>query len=123
MRGMADETIKGAGAEGHVGFVHIVPVKVLVSVWAALMVLTILTVEATRVDLGSFNLWLAMLIATMKGSLVVLYFMHMRYDRPMNAIVFITALLFVTLFVSLALMDSLSYRPDLIPGYAPAVHQ
>jgi hypothetical protein len=45
----------------------------------------------------------------------------MRYDHPINAIVFIAALLFVVLFVSLALLDSHAYAPDLIPGYAPAL--
>jgi hypothetical protein len=49
--------------------------------------------------------------------------MHMRYDRPMNAIVFITALLFVVLFVSLALIDTQAYAPDLIPGYGPGLPQ
>ena len=44
------------------------------------------------VDLGGLNLWIAMAIATVKATLVVLYFMHMRYDRPVNAIVFVTAL-------------------------------
>jgi hypothetical protein len=47
----------------------------------------------------------------------------MRYDRPINAIVFVTALLFVMLFVGFALMDTLAYQPELIPGYAPAVTQ
>jgi cytochrome c oxidase subunit 4 len=94
-----------------------------VRVWAALVVLTILTVAATWVDFGSFNLWVAMVIATVKASLVVLFFMHMRYERPFNAIVFISALAFVTLFVSLTLMDTQAYKPEMIPGYAPAVQQ
>jgi cytochrome c oxidase subunit 4 len=90
-------------------------------VWLVLLGLTVVTVAATRVDLGGLNLWLALAIATLKAGLVVLYFMHMRYDRPMNAIVFLTALLFVMLFVSFALMDTRAYEPDLIPGYAPGV--
>ena len=101
--------------------VHVVPVKVLVAVWAALVVLTVVTVAATWVDLGGLNLWLAMAIATLKASLVLLYFMHMRYDAPFNAVVFIAALLFVMLFVSFALIDTHAYEPDLIPGYAPGM--
>lgn len=100
---------------------HVVPMKVLIGVWAALLVLTILTVAAIKVDLGSLNLWIAMAIATLKASLVVLYFMHMRYDRPFNAIVFVTALLFVMLFVSIAMLDSKAYEPELVPGYAPGM--
>lgn len=102
-------------------FVHVVPFKVLLGVWLALMTLTVLTVAATWVDLGRFNLWLALAIATLKASLVVLYFMHMRYDHPFNAIVFIASLLFVMLFVALALVDTQAYQVELIPGYAPAM--
>lgn len=100
---------------------HIVPFRVLAGVWGALLVLTVLTVAATLVDLGSFNLWLALGIATLKASLVILYFMHMRYDRPFHAIVFVSALLFLTLFVSVSLLDSHAYEPDLMPGYAPGM--
>jgi cytochrome c oxidase subunit 4 len=112
-----------AAAGGLPGFVHIAPFRVLAAVWVTLLVLTWVTVAATGVDLGRFNLWLAMAIATVKASLVLLYFMHMRYDRPINAIVFVTALLFVMLFVGFALMDTLAYQPELIPGYAPGIER
>ncbi|OFV83458.1 MAG: hypothetical protein A2Y78_10380 [Acidobacteria bacterium RBG_13_68_16] len=102
---------------------HVVPFKVLAAVWGTLLAFTALTVAVAGVDLGRFNLEIALAIATLKASFVLLYFMHMRYDRPMNAIVFITALLFFMLFVSLALLDSHAYAPDLIPGYAPALPQ
>jgi cytochrome c oxidase subunit 4 len=100
---------------------HVMPMKVLIGVWTALLVLTVVTVAVTKVNLGNFNLWIAMAIATVKASLVVLYFMHMRYDRPFNAMVFISALLIVTLFISIALIDTGAYQPDLIPGYAPGM--
>lgn len=102
-------------------FVHAMPLRVLATVWIALLALTVITVAVTWVELGRFNLWIAMGIATVKASLVVLYFMHMRYDRPVNAIVFVTSLLFVALFVSIALLDSRAYQPEMIPGYAPAM--
>ncbi len=107
----------------HHGVAHIVPLPVLIGVWLTLMILTYLTVAATRIDLGYLNLWIAMIIATVKASLVVLYFMHLRYDHPFNAIIFIVSLLFVMLFVSGALMDTKEYHPDLIPGYAPEIQQ
>lgn len=95
----------------HVG--HVVPLPVLFAVWAVLMVLTVVTVAVTHFDLGAFNLWIALAIAAVKASFVLLYFMHLRYDHPFNAVVFITALLFVALFVGLALMDSLEYQPQI----------
>ena len=97
----------------HEGYVHVVPLPVLFAVFAALIVFTVLTVSATRYDLGSWNLIVAMAIATAKASLVVLYFMHLRYDHPFNALIFIAALVFVALFISLALLDTLQYQPDI----------
>ena len=118
---VSHETLVPGPPAGHATVSHVVPMKVLVAVWAALMVLTVVTVAVVKVDLGSLNLWIAMGIATLKGSIVVLYFMHMRYDRPFNAIVFVTALLFVMLFVSIALIDTKAYEPEMVPGYAPGM--
>ena len=98
---------------------HVVPVWLLAGILGALLVLTFVTVAVTWVDLGRLNLVIAMVIATVKASLVLLYFMHLRWDRPFNAIVFISSLVLVMLFVILSLMDSLAYKEDLIPGYAP----
>lgn len=103
----------------HVG--HVVPKYILWGTWAALMVLTVLTVAVTYKDLGSLNLFIAMAIATVKASLVVLFFMHLRWDAPFNAIVFISSLVFVALFIYLALIDTDAYKPNIIPGYAPAM--
>ena len=61
----------------------------------------------------------AMVIAVIKGSLVLLYFMHLRWDRPFNAIVLISSLALVALFIILALIDVGNYQPEVIPGYAP----
>lgn len=115
------ETSHHAGAAAE--HVHVVPLKVLLAVWGALVVLTVLTVAATWVDLGRFNLLLALAIATVKASLVLLYFMHMRYDRPFNAVVFVAALLFVALFIGISLIDTSAYQPELIPGYAPGMQR
>jgi cytochrome c oxidase subunit 4 len=93
-------------------YVHAVPLPVLFAVFAALVVLTVLTVAATWYDLGSWNLVIAMAIATVKASLVVLFFMHLKYDNPFNAIIFIAALVFMTLFISMTLLDTLQYQPD-----------
>lgn len=97
------------------------PVPVLVGVLSVLLVLTFLTVAVTWFDFGPMNLWIALGIALLKASLVALYFMHLRYDRPFNAIVLIASLAFVVLFVGLALMDTGQYQPELIPGYAPSI--
>lgn len=105
------------------GLAHVMPIWLLAAVWGALLVFTVITVAVTRFDFGGMNLWIAMAIATVKASLVALYFMHLRYDRPFNAVVLISALLFVTLFVGLALTDTKENMPDMIPGYAPGMEK
>ena len=102
-----------AADAGHDSVGHVVPVPVLLGVFAALITLTIVTVQATKIDLGSWNLHLAMGIATIKGALVVLYFMHLRYDRPFNALVFVVALLFLAIFLSITLLDTQQYQGNI----------
>jgi cytochrome c oxidase subunit 4 len=96
---------------------HVVSAQVLLRVWGALLVLTVVTVLVSLVNLGALNLPLALLIATVKAALVALYFMHLRYDRPVNALVLGAAVLFLAIFIGIALMDTIEYQGDLIPDY------
>jgi cytochrome c oxidase subunit IV len=97
---------------------HVTPVRLLITVWGALMVLTIITVAATSIDLGSrSNLIIAMAIATVKAGLVVTYFMHLRWDRPFHTLVFLGSLLFVSLFISMTLFDKSEYEADIEEMY------
>mgnify|MGYP000033818075 CR=1 FL=1 len=118
---MAQTSHGSAAHAGHAGPGHIVPVKLLTSVWLALMVLTVITVAVTWVDLGAMNLWIAMGIATIKAALVVMFFMHLYWDRPINAVVFVLSLFLVTLFIGFALTDTTEYSPSVIPDYAPEI--
>ncbi len=105
----------------HSSLAHAVPLRILVGVWAVLIVLTWVTVAATKVDLGNLNILVALAIAVVKSAFVALYFMHLRWDRPINALIFCSALLFVALFIALALMDTKEYKPSKIPGYQPTI--
>ena len=108
-----------ANGHGHVG--HIVPTKLLLGILIVLLVLTYVTYALRAIPLGALNIWVAMFIATIKGSLVVLYFMHLRWDRPFNGVIFVGSLLFVMLFVSLALTDTAQYKGTFFGGLAPDV--
>ncbi|MGO8748458.1 MAG: cytochrome C oxidase subunit IV family protein [Thermoguttaceae bacterium] len=99
---------------------HVLPVGVLLGVFAVLIVLTVATVAVTWIDLGRWNLVAALGIATVKGSLVVLYFMHLKYDSPFNGLIFVAALAFLALFLLLVLLDASQYQPD-IQSYRDAV--
>ena len=57
----------------------VISAKVYFTVWAALMCLTVTTAAVSYLDLGAFSIVLALIIATVKGSLVVLFFMHAKY--------------------------------------------
>ena len=121
---MADETtnMKDARHEAaHGGVGHVAPRRALIGTCLALLVLTWITVTVSYVDLGELNIWIALAVAAVKGSLVALFFMHLRWDRPFNAIVFCVALAFVALFIALAMTDTSEYQSDVIPGDAPAV--
>ena len=96
-------------SHGH-GVGHVVPYKALIATGGGLLVLTWLTVAATKVDLGDGNIYIALGIAVVKASLVALFFMHLRWDRPFNAFIFVASISFVALFISFALTDTLEYR-------------
>ena len=101
------------------GVGHVVPLRLLFTVLGALLFLTIVTVAITWVDLGELNVAAALAIALVKASLVALYFMHLRWDRPFNAIVLVLALALLALFIAFAMLDSMAYQPEMIPGYSP----
>jgi cytochrome c oxidase subunit 4 len=96
------------------GLAHTMPVWLLVAVLAALMGLTVLTVSVTSFDLGSQgNLIVAMVIATIKASLVVTFFMHLFWDKKFHLILFLTAILFVVLFLSMSITDRGEYQHNI----------
>lgn len=104
---------KQASAADHAELGHVVPVSTLLATCVALMVLTFITVAATWVQLGYFNLWIALIIATIKAALVCLYFMHLRWDRPFNAIVLVSAVGFMLIFLGGALTDTGAYNSEI----------
>ncbi|MCA8981007.1 MAG: cytochrome C oxidase subunit IV family protein [Planctomycetes bacterium] len=95
------------------GGAHVMSPKVLLGIWGALIFLTALTVWSAQHDLGRIDLVVAMGIATIKASLVALYFMHLRYDKGFHGVVIIGALVFVFLFVSMVLLDRNQYQADI----------
>src|SRR3990172_5778515 len=100
-------------ADDH-GFAHITPVSLLATVLGVLLVLTLITVAVTKIDLGGqWNLVTAMVIATIKAGLVVTYFMHLRWDKKFHLLLFLTSVLFLILFIGLALTDRAEYQQSI----------
>jgi cytochrome c oxidase subunit 4 len=96
------------------GLSHVLPVHMLVGVLFTLLLLTIATVSVTSFDLGQQgNLIVAMLVATVKASLVVAFFMHLAWDNKFHLILFLTSVLFVILFLSVSVTDRDEYQHDI----------
>jgi cytochrome c oxidase subunit 4 len=97
------------------GLAHTASLKVLLGTGGALLFLTLITVAATKVDFGaSINLAIAMAIAVVKATLVVLFFMHLKYDKIFHSVIFVGAVLTAALFVAFAMMDGGQYQHTVI---------
>lgn len=97
--------------DDHHGISHVASMKVLLGTGGTLLFLTLVTVLATKVDFGaSINLGIAMAIAVVKATLVVLFFMHLKYDKVFHTVIFLSAILAAALFVGFTLMDTGQYQ-------------
>jgi cytochrome c oxidase subunit 4 len=85
---------------------HVSSLKLYLAVFFALIAFTLLTVGASNIPLGKFNLVVAVVIASLKASLVVLFFMHLRYDNKFNAMILVVSLLFIGVFFAYTLNDT-----------------
>jgi caa(3)-type oxidase subunit IV len=83
----------------------------ILKVGLCLFALTVLTVGVAHIDLGWANFPVAMLIAVIKGSLVAMFFMGLKYDKPENTVILIGSLLFLTIFIVLTSCDLLFRSP------------
>jgi cytochrome c oxidase subunit 4 len=95
---------------------HVEKTQFYVGIFAALVVLTIITVKVSYYDFGAANIVVALLIATAKASLVALFFMHLRHDNLFNAFAFLASFIFLALFILLT-YDDLGRRAKLDPDY------
>ena len=87
---------------------HVIPASIYVGIWAILMFLTGLTVFVSFIELHDWNIILALTIATIKATLVVLLFMHLFYSSKLTKVTVIAALFFLFLLLSLSMTDYLT---------------
>ncbi|MEM1127118.1 MAG: cytochrome C oxidase subunit IV family protein [Bacteroidota bacterium] len=91
------------------------PKKVLYRVFGGLVFLTVLTVATAKADFGPLNfihIPLALGIAGAKTFLVVMFFMALKYDNPVNLLTFLTSVVFVVIFITFTLFDTV-FRGDM----------
>lgn len=85
---------------------HIIPFRVYVKVAVALIVLTVLTLLCHQWFHGSPLAGpIAFLIAAVKASLVLLYFMHLKYDNMTNRVIFGAGFFFLTILIAFSALD------------------
>ena len=84
---------------------HIVSPKIYFVIFAALMIGTTLTVWAAFQNFGPFNIVIALGIATIKATLVVLYFMHARYSPKRTQLVIVCSVFWLAIMLALTLSD------------------
>jgi cytochrome c oxidase subunit 4 len=95
------------------GAPHALPPRVLLSTFAALVALTVVTVVTSRMDLGPMNVVVALGIAALKASLVAMFFMHLRYEHRFQTVIFLGAAFCAVVFIGFVVFDTTQYQPDL----------
>jgi cytochrome c oxidase subunit 4 len=92
---------------------HVVPIKTYAVICASLLVLTFLTYRIALVNLGPLNVVVAIVIACVKATLVVLFFMHAAYAPRRTRLVILAGIFWMLLLLGLTLADYLTRIPVL----------
>ena len=87
---------------------NIVPFKTYLKVLLSLFALTAVTIFVSLVDFGVFNLIISMGIATFKAALVLMYFMHLKYDDKTYLVIFLLGVFFLVIIFLFCMMDILT---------------
>lgn len=87
---------------------HVVPTSVYYKVFVALGILMVVTVMASRIDLEGWNVPLALAIAAAKATLIVLYFMHVRYGSPLVRLFAISGFVWLAILFAFVAADVLT---------------
>jgi cytochrome c oxidase subunit 4 len=113
---MSETTHTHSAAHGHDSHDANAP-KIYAAVLGVLLILTFITVGASKIQFGSnmVNVVIALSIATVKASLVALFFMHLIHDKAMNAIILVSSFIFLGIFLGFSYGDQAT-RDDLRPA-------
>jgi cytochrome c oxidase subunit IV len=95
---------------------HHLPTNLYFAIFGALMALTAMTVGLAYVNLGQLNIVVALAVAIVKASLVVMFFMHLKYESPLTKVVLGAGVFWLVLLLGI-IMDyvtrSWMYMPHL----------
>ena len=105
---MSDEHLKHETEHKEEHQHHILSTSMALKVWGALIGLTLVTVAVAQIDLGFANFAVAMVVASIKASLVCIFFMGLKYDHKENTVIFSTSIIFMSIFMILTFGDLLT---------------
>lgn len=84
---------------------HVFEYSTLFNILLTLLVFTGITLGVSYLDLGQFNVWVALFIASCKGALVLLYFMHMKFEGKVLVYSFLGTIFFLAVMISFTFFD------------------
>mgnify|MGYP001339721874 CR=1 FL=1 len=87
---------------------HVIPLKIYWGIFALLILLTGVTVGVAYIDLGPFNLFVALGVAGLKATLVVLYFMHVKYSERLIGLFVVGGVFWLVIMLVFLLVDYMS---------------
>lgn len=88
---------------------HVVSYSTYFLIWLGLLVLTSLTVAVAGLNLGGLNIIIALAVATAKTSLVLLFFMHLKYEDRIFFLMFMVTIITLATIIGVTFLD-LFYR-------------
>jgi cytochrome c oxidase subunit 4 len=97
---------------------HISPKRTYYTIFGTLMLLTVITIVVAFVNLGMLNFPIALTIAITKATLVILFFMHVKYSSHLTKTIVASAFFFLIVLFGLTLTDYLSRGWRTYPGGA-----
>lgn len=84
---------------------HIIPDRVFVLVWIALLILTAATIKAAYMQWGGWSMAVNLLIASTKATLVLWFFMHLKYEKLFFKLLFLIPIATITIIIWLTFYD------------------
>jgi len=95
---------------------HVTPIKVYVAIFVALLVFTFITYDVARYDFGALNTPVALAIAVTKATLVVMFFMGLRFNTPLTKVVAVAGFFWLLILFGLTMGDYASRTWLGVPG-------
>ena len=100
---MSNSNTTAAHAEEH----HVLPDGLFIGVWVGLLILTGITVAGSVLFPGRIGIGVAIVVTPIKATLILMYFMHLKYEKPVFLTMFLVAVGILSIFMGLTFFDYL----------------